>query len=355
MENKIIYWGGKNMNMWVKYAAAGVVSLTVLIYIIVKLKTKGITREIRELVSQEKYHDALQLLNENKKLLSKEFYYISKMRCLNSLGEYKTCIFESRRALNSLGEHEEIYKILAQAYYWSGQCEKAAEAINISIAISDVEDFESYKLKAVYLWNTDKIQEALQALNKAFELGLDDDYLWFMRAKMNFKLGNFDEAINYYKQYLESSPENIHAIRELASTYFKLSRYDECIKMVNRLLELKPEDNTLNCELGKAYYYSGNFEEAMNCFDKVIETDNSFAEPYYFISKIYMKYNFVEDVFRFLKKAVLLDEAYRLKIYEDEDFHSLRYFSFYRDLIINPVEHASETEAAAAKSTKEGE
>lgn len=343
------------MNMWVKYAAAAVVSLTVLIYIIVKLKTKEIMKEIKELFNQEKYGAVLQLLNENKKLLNKEFYYILRMKCLNSLGEYKACIFESRRALNSLGEHEEIYKILAQAYYWSGQYEKAAEAIDISIAISDVDDFESYKFKAVYLWNTDKVKEALQALNKAFELGLDDDYLWFLRAKMNFKLGNFEEAINYYKQYLESSPENIHAIRELASTYFTLCRYDECIQMVNRLLELKPEDNTLNCELGKAHYYSGNFEEAMNCFDKVIEADNSLAEPYYFISKIYMKYNFIEDVFRFLKKAVLLDEAYRLKIYEDEDFQSLRYFSFFKDLIVDPMEEASEAEVAATNNIKEGE
>jgi tetratricopeptide (TPR) repeat protein len=343
-------WG--IMKMWVWYGAAAVVLLAALIYITIKLKAKGISNKISELVNQEKYHDVLQLLNENEKLLNREYYYISKIECLNNLGEYKTCIVESRRALNKLGEHEEIYKILAQAYYWSRQYEKAAEAIDNSIALSEVDYFESYKFKAVYLWHTDKVQEALQALNMAFALGLNDDYFWLLRAKMNFKLGNLEDAINYYKKYLEFSPENIHAIRELASTYFKLSQYDECIKMVNRLLEIKPEDNSLNCELGKAYYYSGNFEEAMNCFDKAIEMDDISAEPYYFICKIYLKYNLIEDVFRCLKKSVQLDEAYRLKAYDDEAFHSLRFFSFFRDLIINPVEEASAADVAATKIQK---
>lgn len=112
-------------------------------------------------------------------------------------------------------------------------------------------------------------------------------------ADMNFKLGNFEKAIEYGLPLLEKSRGEEHSeiSKIIGESYFNLEKYNEAIPYLKNYKGKSGKfNNTDYYFLGYAYFKQDNFETAINYFNKIIDGNNGVAQnAYYHLGECYLK------------------------------------------------------------------
>lgn len=88
--------------------------------------------------------------------------------------------------------------------------------------------------------------------------------------------GNFAEAIEYYKKYLENDSRNALILNRIGHLYGKIDEFkyvDEQIKYFEKALEIKPDYTLTIRNLAFAYQKVDKYQKAVECFLKIFELD----------------------------------------------------------------------------------
>ncbi|WP_445738527.1 tetratricopeptide repeat protein [Mariniflexile sp.] len=190
--------------------------------------------------------------------------------------------------------------------------------------LSRVENSKEYGSQAKYYIGFMAYEgDDYESANKYFEqVSNQEKYkekLSYYQADLNFKLGNFEKAIQLAKAKLKSSDAN--EVSELSKiigeSYFNLKQYAEAIPY---LQAYKGKDrkwsNTDFYQLGYAHYKQGDYEKAISEFNKIIGGTNSIAQnAYYHLGESYIKLNKKQEALNAFKNASEMD--FDLKIQED--------------------------------------
>lgn len=96
--------------------------------------------------------------------------------------------------------------------------------------------------------------------------------------------GQYEQAIESFREALSKAPEKYYIWANLGGTYLQIKQFDGAIEAYSKAIELKPEDASLYSSLGAAYASSGDTEKARETFEKVatLSTDpKQVARGYY--------------------------------------------------------------------------
>ncbi|MFI0431018.1 tetratricopeptide repeat protein [Mariniflexile sp. HMF6888] len=221
---------------------------------------------------------------------------------------------------NALGrnEKEKFYFNNGYSAFSSKQYKEAKQYL------TRVENSKEYGSQAKYYigfmaYEGDDYENA----NKYFEQVSDQEQykekLSYYQADLNFKLGNFEKAIQLAKDKLKSSDKN--EVSELSKiigeSYFNLKQYAEAIPYLEAYKGKNGKwSNTDFYQLGYAHYKQGDYEKAISEFNKIIGGTNSIAQnAYYHLGESYIKLNKKQEALNAFKNASEMD--FDLKIQED--------------------------------------
>ncbi len=143
--------------------------------------------------------------------------------------------------------------------------------------------------------------------------------LSYYQADLNFKLGNFEKAIQLAKARLKGSDAN--EVSELSKiigeSYFNLKKYAEAIPYLKAYKGKNGKwNNTDFYQLGYAHYKQGDYDKAISEFNKIIGGNNAIAQnAYYHLGESYIKLNKKQEALNAFKNASEMD--FDLKIQED--------------------------------------
>ncbi|EGV42582.1 tetratricopeptide repeat protein [Bizionia argentinensis JUB59] len=190
--------------------------------------------------------------------------------------------------------------------------------------LSRVENSKEYGSQAKYYigfmaYETDDYQQANTYFDQVSDQQKYQENLSYYQADLNFKLGNFDEAIKLAKAQLPKS--NRDEISELdkiiGESYFNQKKYAEAIPFLTDYQGTKGKwNNTDYYQLGYAYYKQGDFDKAISEFNKIIDGNNSVAQnAYYHLGESYIKLNKKQEALNAFRNASQMD--FDLKIQED--------------------------------------
>ena len=218
---------------------------------------------------------------------------------------------------NGIRDKSDIYLFLGEAYYQKKNYSKAAENYNayldanrtkpdrdILYRIADTQQqakafdkaidnfkqvalvddtlgqYASYQLGNLYL-KTDSKNYALAAYKKASEANFNhqiEEEAFFKYAKLNFDLGNFDEAVNSIMAYKEKYPQSdrIKNTDELLTqAYLNTKNYDAAIAHFE---QLKNRSDIINRAYQKITFYKGTelfndgqYYQSVQMFDKSLQ------------------------------------------------------------------------------------
>ena len=159
--------------------------------------------------------------------------------------------------------------------------------------------------------------------NQYFEQVNDKDKykekMGYFQADMNFKLGNFQKAIDLGLEQLPKSnaAEKSELSKIIGESYFNLKQYDKALPYLQDYRGKKGKwNNTDFYQLGYTYYKNGDYENAISQFNKIINGQDSVAQnAYYHLAECYLKTDRKQEALNAFKTASEMD--FDLKIQED--------------------------------------
>jgi len=203
-------------------------------------------------------------------------------------------------------DRERFYFNNGYAYFRSNQFEEAQTYFN------RVRDSKEYGAQAKYYLGYIAYEgDAYEEANEYFEeVKGNDRYtedLSYFQADMNFKLGNFEKAIEQgLEQLPKSNRQEIPQLNKIiGESYFNLGQYEEAIPYLKGYNGLRGKwNNTDYYQLGYAYYKQGNYEAAINEFNKIVDGKNAIAQnAYYHLAQSYLESDQKQQALNAFKNA----------------------------------------------------
>ncbi|MEN8798887.1 MAG: tetratricopeptide repeat protein, partial [Flavobacteriaceae bacterium] len=154
-------------------------------------------------------------------------------------------------------------------------------------------------------------QDDYEGANERFDQitnqeGLSDK-LSYYQADMNFKLGNFEEAIDLAEEQLPKSDrrEVSELNKIIGESHFNLARYAEAIPYLEAYKGKRGKwSNTDYYLLGYCYYKQGDYANAIQQFNKIIGGTNSVSQnAYYHLAECYLKLDKKQEALNAFRNA----------------------------------------------------
>jgi TolA-binding protein len=131
--------------------------------------------------------------------------------------------------------------------------------------------------------------------------------LSYYQADMNFKLGNFEKAIDLgLKAMAKSNPSEKSELNKIiGESYFNLKQYDKSISYLVAYKGKKGRwNNTDYYQLGYAYYMQKDYDNAISQFNKIINGKDSVAQnAYYHLGESYLNTDKKQQALNAFKNA----------------------------------------------------
>ncbi|HEX6199739.1 MAG TPA: tetratricopeptide repeat protein, partial [Thermoanaerobaculia bacterium] len=144
-----------------------------------------------------------------------------------------------------------------------------------------------------------------------------------LRSTARFMEGNMEEGRADLERALAADPTLRQAWLNRAGLEIAEERYDAALEALERARELDPAaaDNHLN--LGAVLLLQGRIEEATGHFERYLAAAADPAEAHYLVAKNYAGQGYARVAVETLRRAVELDEGYRLAARTDPSFQAI--------------------------------
>ncbi|WP_372974116.1 tetratricopeptide repeat protein [Muriicola sp.] len=160
-------------------------------------------------------------------------------------------------------------------------------------------------------YQQDDYEGATRQFDQITDQELLDEKLSYFQADLNFKLGNFEEAIALAKKQLPVSDRQevseLHKI--IGESYFNLKQYAEAIPHLESYRGKRGKwNNTDFYQLGYCYYQQGDYANAILQFNKIIGGKDPVAQnAYYHLAECYLKLDKKQEALNAFRNASQMD------------------------------------------------
>ena len=91
---------------------------------------------------------------------------------------------------------------------------------------------------------------------------------------------DYENAIVYYKKYLEINPNHLGVLGNLRIIYGELERYDDCIKILVKSLKVDPKNAVTYFDLGNMYCEKEDYHMSKHYFLEAIKLKPDYTSAY---------------------------------------------------------------------------
>lgn len=162
---------------------------------------------------------------------------------------------------------------------------------------------------------------------KSFESNLSQSApeVNYRSGRESFKQNNYSSALNYFQKAVESDPNNIDYLAELAITHYKLKNYNEAIKSYEKIISLSPDNISCYNRIGNIYWIKKDFKRAEFYFKKAIELDSNLIVSYNNLALMLDENGKKNEAIEILNQGIManpdnVELKYYLKIIDIENY-----------------------------------
>ncbi len=203
--------------------------------------------------------------------------------------------------------------------YFSAKNKKEATTYLNKIANSKEYGSQAKYYLGFMAYEGDDYKEATKYFDQVSGEEKYKEKLSYFQADMNFKLGNFQKAIDLGKAAMAKSNaiEKSELNKIIGESYFNLKKYDDALPYLKQYNGKKGKwSNTDFYQLGYTYYQQKDYENAISQFNKIIDGKDFVAQnAYYHLGQSYLNTDKKQQALNAFKTASEMD--FDKKIQED--------------------------------------
>jgi tetratricopeptide (TPR) repeat protein len=100
-------------------------------------------------------------------------------------------------------------------------------------------------------------------------------WILYRQAENKFEEKNFKEAILLYQASMEAGPTNPNTMSRLADAYVAVGNFPQAIKWYRIYLDQYPKDLAVRLSFARALSWMGDFKEAEQEYEKVLDAQHA--------------------------------------------------------------------------------
>jgi tetratricopeptide (TPR) repeat protein len=189
---------------------------------------------------------------------------------------------------------------IGAAYMKDGDLERSELHMNLAVKY-DPRNYKAWRNKGALHLRQNKINEALDALNKSIGL-YPFPKAYFTRAMLYHGIQKFSLAISDAVKVLEQEPNNARAHYLKADCEEQLEKFPEALRDFNNAVNCDASEPLFLIRRGLLYAKTGNMKAALNDIDKAVALKPQEGEPLYY--RAIIKYSLNLDPCEDLYKAI---------------------------------------------------
>lgn len=156
-------------------------------------------------------------------------------------------------------------------------------------------------------YESDDYNEASKQFEKVDDQKKYKEKMSYFQADMNFKLGNFQKAIDFGQTAMAkaNATEKSDLNKIIGESYFNLKQYDKAIPFLEQFQGRKGKwSNTDYYNLGYCFYKTNDYEKAITQFNKIIDGMDFVAQnAFYHLGESYLKTDKKQQALNAFKNA----------------------------------------------------
>lgn len=117
-----------------------------------------------------------------------------------------------------------------------------------------------------------KLQE-INSLRERVQANPDDHQAMLNLAHLLNDSGFYQEAVNWYNQYLDVHPQDADVYVDRGVCYYEMNRFDQAIESMEKGIEINPNHQIAHFNMGIVHLAMNNIEEAINWWQKAVDID----------------------------------------------------------------------------------
>lgn len=115
--------------------------------------------------------------------------------------------------------------------------------------------------------------------------------------------GEYEKAMDFYRQLYQIAPNNFVYFDGLRRTYMNLKKYDDAKSLIRDRIRIEPTNIVLFCELGDAYYKNDQRDSSMTIWNNAIATDPGNPNTYRAVANTMVSNRLFDNAIEVYKKA----------------------------------------------------
>lgn len=130
-----------------------------------------------------------------------------------------------------------------------------------------------------------QLDDAKEFIMKALKIQSHHEYVLFCTGRILYARGEFEEAKTYLIRAVELNPD-IETQNTLALTYFALGEYQSALNVFKNIETKNPKSVSVLMDIAKCYEALGDNDNALGYLDKLIEVFPDYEEAHEMIRKL---------------------------------------------------------------------
>ncbi len=180
------------------------------------------------------------------------------------------------------------YFTQAQLQSIRGNLDAAVDYLQQAIICDNESIFLKKELLLLYL-RMNKANKGLEVVKGILQQEPDNVAALILLGKLNYDMGNLENAINAYSRVIEIDAEQEDIYLFLGNIYLKKGEITKAETLYKKLAEKFPESYAGHFFLGKIYADKGNLSKAKKEFQRTLEIEPELEIPQFELAKIFIQ------------------------------------------------------------------
>ncbi len=154
-----------------------------------------------------------------------------------------------------------------------------------------------------------EFQKAIEEYKQALEYATDKVPIYIKIGRNYLKLNKTDEAKSYINKAIKLSPEDIETHSLLALLYTKESEYGKAASEYKKVIEISPENKIALASLADIYVLEGKNKQAIEIYKELIKKEE-LPVLYFNLGLIYVNTKETDEAIKCFKKTIELESKF---------------------------------------------
>lgn len=236
--------------------------------------------------------------------------------------EYQDYVIDVARILSDYGEDElamewikkarhedtpDYQELMGQTLFRLGKY-KESEQIFAKLIDRDPFSKKYWNALASAQFMIEDYGNAIESSEYAIAIDPNDPDGLLSKANGLERLGNYEEALKYFRRYSQQMPDDPFALIHQAQCLMNINQSEEAIPLLNQVLEMAPEDAPelydIYMDLSFAYSEAGNHKKAMECLSKTDALDCDHEQVDVVKGHVMLSAGFWQEATTYFQKAL---------------------------------------------------